>query len=765
MIFFDTETCGLHGPIVLLQWAEDNGPVNLWSPWKETVLDTLHLLEKLANSDIVGFNLAFDWFHVCQMYTTLLLLDPNEVLEDQLKEYIEAEPLARDGPCLKPKSACDLMLHARKGPYQSTMDRSDICIRRVPAQLANVLARELEKRIKLKDIYFARRKKDHKSGPRWQIVDIKDNPDFKNIVLKFKASSALKALAADALNLPVDDILLFSDIEIDHRFRPFELGYAPFAKAAQSEIRRAKIQKDAKVLAKKKKGAWPNVIKQHISHWSYYEPARVYAAKDVVYTRALYWHFGSPATGDDDSELACMVGAVRWKGYKINLDKIKKLRELSIERKKRVPTAPNKAKAYIQACMNDVEKLGMGDSTEKVVLQEISRMVVECPSCKGKNCDYCNNTGCIKHEAAVRASEVLEARMADKERELYDKLLLAGRFHASFVVIGTLSSRMSGADGLNAQGIKKTKLVRSAFPLADTNDVLVGGDFVSFEVVLAVANNKDKGLQKDLLSGKSIHGIFGTMLYPKMSYDQIMASKGTADDKYTLSKSGVFVKIYGGEAYTLHTKLGISVEDAEEASRRFEAKYPGVRTARLRIFDKFCSMRQPNGIGSRVEWHEPADYSESMLGFRRYFTLENSICKTLFQIANRPPVDWYKIKMKVVRKDREQTVTGALQSALYAAAFSVQASNMRAAANHEIQSTGATITKAIQRKIWDLQPSGVSAWRVQPMNIHDEIMCPTKSELVPLVEKVVKTSVENFKLQIPLIEIDWNSNLKSWADK
>ena len=56
-------------------------------------------------------------------------------------------------------------------------------------------------------------------------------------------------------------------------------------------------------------------------------------------------------------------------------------------------------------------------------------------------------------------------KIAAKEVELYKKLLLAGKFHASFVVIGTLSSRMAGADGLNPQGIKHAKDVRKMFPL------------------------------------------------------------------------------------------------------------------------------------------------------------------------------------------------------------------------------------------------------------------------------------------------------------
>ena len=69
------------------------------------------------------------------------------------------------------------------------------------------------------------------------------------------------------------------------------------------------------------------------------------------------------------------------------------------------------------------------------------------------------------HPAAYRAKELLDIKVANKERELYDKLILAGRFHADFIVVGTKSSRMSGASGLNAQGIKATKKVRRCFPL------------------------------------------------------------------------------------------------------------------------------------------------------------------------------------------------------------------------------------------------------------------------------------------------------------
>ena len=139
------------------------------------------------------------------------------------------------------------------------------------------------------------------------------------------------------------------------------------------------------------------------------------------------------------------------------------------------------------------------ETTKKAKLEAVSKWHLgedeECSKCLGEDpdCRRCGGTGilssagditdrCGNHPAAVRAREILDIKTAVKEIELYSKLLLAGKFHASFNVVGTLSSRMSGGDGLNAQGIKKTKEVRRMFPLAWEGTVLNLGDLTSCEV-------------------------------------------------------------------------------------------------------------------------------------------------------------------------------------------------------------------------------------------------------------------------------------------
>jgi hypothetical protein len=785
--YIDVESCGFHGMPVTIQYAFDDGPIEIHEFWTSPIQDSIDLLDKLAQCEVIGYNLAFDWFMINKMYTILLLARDTfgewEYLDEHIDQVALLEERARDGPCFKPKAAFDIMLHARKTEFQMTMERSDIRIRRVPTKLAYSLAKELEKRIFFESILFARAK--DKLAPRFKVHPItKQNgqieTEFKDIVLKFKASSALKNLAIHVLQIPLEEVIFFSDVEVEKAFYPEEYGYAPYALAVGRPGRWKK--------------AWPEVIEKHISHWRHNDSAREYARKDVEYTRRLYHYFNDPTPGDDDSELACMVGCVRWRGYAIDLPGIEALKAEAIKKLGKYPTAPRKVKKFIDEALSPEERLSNesmnGNKTGKIILQKIAEW--DNIPCQFGPCDLCNNTGKLSHPACERAKGVLETRFAKKEIELYDKLILAGRFHANFNVIGALSGRMSGTGGLNAQGIKKTDEVRSKFPLAFGGLKLVGGDFSGFEVVLADATYNDPLLRRDLLTcskcrnveviyneGKKkcpkcggsktmkIHALFGVHVYPHMTYDDIVATDGSpggVDDKYTKCKSAVFAMLYGGEGYTLQTRLGVEREIADAAYQRFAEQYKGVGKARNKVIDSFCSMRQTGGIGSRIIWNDPAEYVESLFGFRRYFNLENRIVKALFELAEKPPKAWKELKIKVVRRDREQTAVGALQSALFAAAFQVQAGNCRAAANHQIQSSGAEITKRMQRRIWDLQPHGCHEWLTQPLNAHDQVLTPSKPELIPKIAAVVHEVVESFRARIPLIEIDW-SEQNSWGKK
>src|SRR5690606_31323842 len=125
--------------------------------------------------------------------------------------------------------------------------------------LADKLRDELEKRVEVDGIYFARRKDKH--APKWKLADCNTmdgryDPNFKDVYLGFSPSGALKVLA-EHIGL-VGNATKFKDIELDKALRPEEYGYAPYANAIGH--------------AGDWQGAWPAVIKYHIEHWHYNEP-------------------------------------------------------------------------------------------------------------------------------------------------------------------------------------------------------------------------------------------------------------------------------------------------------------------------------------------------------------------------------------------------------------------------------------------------------------------------------------------------------------
>jgi hypothetical protein len=543
--------------------------------------------------------------------------------------------------------------------------------------------------------------------------------------------------------------------------------------------------------------------------------ARRYAEDDVKYTRGLERFFRALHNGHDkasarlygryemdldcpnrdyigdvDSLLACMVGAVRWRGFAVDLDQVKRLKA---KNERIIQSAPGNFNSYrvvatyLKEVLKPEEQVVMqvnGKFTTKTtVLEEICKWCEEdvCPKCEGMGCEDCSDSGLIKdpskpHPAAERANEVLAYRRAGKRIDVCQKLLKAGRFHVSMKVIGTLSSRMAGGNDeqsdsgkLNPQGIQHEHEVRDCFPLCDEGYELEGGDFSSFEVVLMDAAYKDPDLHELLLEGKKIHAIFGTFLFSGYDYDEIKATDGLPGEKdlYTRSKKGVFALAYGGDEGTLHNRVGISIEQAADACARWNNRFKTFAEERQKIFDDFCSMRQPGGIGTQVVWHDPKDYVESLLGFRRWFTLENMIVKELYSMANKLPASLKGHNFKVKRRDREQVASGAVQTALYAAAFNTQAANMRAAGNHIIQSTGAELTKILQARLWGFQPFGIGDFVIIPFNIHDEIMAPTleKAGLSGKILEEVNSFVQEYKKQVPLLAIDWKDHIPSWADK
>ena len=275
-----------------------------------------------------------------------------------------------------------------------------------------------------------------------------------------------------------------------------------------------------------------------------------------------------------------------------------------------------------------------------------------------------------------------------------------------------------------------------------------------------------------------IHAIIGTMAYVGRSYWEVRATDGKdmeelrilfpkwpvehLVDLYTRAKSAFFALLYFGNEDTLANRLGIPKEDGLRVFELIMARYPVMAEKRHEFYESFCPVRQPDG--GQVFWVEPDDYGESMNGFKRFVTLENKCIKALYDLAEDVPSEWKDIKVKVMRRDRVQTIWGAVRSALYGAAHGLQGANQRAMGNHKIQSTGAIETKELQCRIWKFQPCGIHQWVVRPMNVHDELPTAIHPDYEERVAKVQADFIQERRSLIPLLAMKWKA-LGTWGGK
>lgn len=767
--WFDTESCGFYGPTILIQYrkqvcGEEPGPVTLVNVFQTPAGEVLELVEQMMEGYLIGFNLTHDIFHLARTYNVLKTAidkcghDPAKSLT--VSGYFEAEG-ALDWEhqyALHPRRALDLMLFGREGYFQSTMNQKPIVIRRFPRDLAPFMVEHLEKNIKFPSIMFSKR--DGK--PQWRIqllhkdtpnivtpeelsknredpagYPLQIDPHFVHIRLDFHPAAGLKDIAEHMLGMEVSHYELSSGA-----VKPEEFGFAPTL------------------------GNYRDVIDGHLRMWETDQNQLRYARMDVEYTEAIYKLFKEEHNlrdGYDDStdgehfdpvnhDLACHVGNVHWSGMSVNVElakaygkrRIKLLSHFQSKYDGLNVNAPKQVLRLLHSKMTPVERL-VTTKSDKATLTTLSKM---------------------GQPYSKVARHILKARRWRIELDLCLKLVKAKRFHATMKVVGTKSNRMAGGsmnagDGtkINPQGIAKGT-IRKLFTFFDAyNNELVGsGDFDGFEVAIMEAVYADPLLREDLLSGKKIHALWGEALYG-LSYDEMLNNKVL----YNKAKTSLFADLYGAFEDKLATVTGLTAEEVVAAKKNFSEKYSKIGEGREKIKNDFSAIKEVPGTRA-YKWEDPKPYVESLLGFKRFFTVEWEVVHALYELTQHLPPEIKNCKLKVRRSSRVQTQGGAAMSAIYSAAFSLQNAIVRAAGNHIIQSVGGQVTKRLQHRLLQLQPKGVQPWSIKLMNVHDEIDSACRIELQQEAAQIVHDFLEEYRSMIPLIAMKWETNKRSWAE-
>ena len=777
----DTESVQFIGPTALIQYqligssGTDLTEIILHDVMATPANETCDIIDTMMESELVGFNLAHDMFHLSRTYNLCKRLPHGYAPEEDLMHWhdLMQEEESRKY-CLLPRKAVDLMIIGQRSEFQALIKQKPIRLRKVPRALADSLVTELSERIVLNPMYFA----GFKDGERWRIKElygpgtpkagqelgnlseesresVEVDPDFVNLELPFQPKKTLKSIMKHILKYDVVEFDSYADKTTEYFWNP-------------------------------NSDNWMEVYDSWMRMWRDDPSQRKYARDDIVYTRALYEHFYSNTSeaGDDTEDfgsvLACMAGNLFWKGYSINPEvtrreysKAQKIVEVS---KKLVNfNSPPKTLEYILAGTNNPIIKNTILSTDKETLERLYKADLKRSK---KTPDILS--------VSERAKFVLDGRHADKRATLLRRLLIAGKLYCQFKISGTATNRKAGGsmegkgESINPQGIPSEDDFREMFtfmpPLLDSEKAeglpgwaMSGGDAESFEVSIAAAVFNDPGLTEELLSKRKFHAIFGSFIYKK-SYDEILATDSLEGllNLYKRAKAGVFAWFYGGLAHTISEATGVEIEQVEAGLAEMEKKYPGIGQARLRIWSKFEALRQKVQFGA-VEWHEPDKKITTFLGFERSFEVEVECCRTIFQLANKLP-DYMKEmgkKIKVMRNEEkgEQTGFGATMSSLFAAAFQITAQIMRIASNFVIQSPGGEMIKKLEYEIINkFQPRGIHSYYVIPFNQHDEEVVAHRCGLEDSLEELIYDFVERYKKHVPLFSIKWRKNKRNWKE-
>ncbi|HEY3344455.1 MAG TPA: DNA polymerase I [Anaerolineaceae bacterium] len=206
-----------------------------------------------------------------------------------------------------------------------------------------------------------------------------------------------------------------------------------------------------------------------------------------------------------------------------------------------------------------------------------------------------------QHEVVDR---ILEYRELSKLKSTYLDALpeqvnpLTGRIHTSYNQTGSVTGRLASSEP-NLQNIPtRTDLgrrVREGF-VADTGKVLLSVDYSQIELRLVAAMSADAAMLAAFHAGQDIHtataaAIFGVPL------------EAVTKEQRRNAKSINFGLIYGISSFGLSRYAGITLAEAENFSRAYFAKFPGVKG----YLDGMRKTAASQG------------YVETLFGRRRYF--------------------------------------------------------------------------------------------------------------------------------------------------
>jgi DNA polymerase-1 len=265
-----------------------------------------------------------------------------------------------------------------------------------------------------------------------------------------------------------------------------------------------------------------------------------------------------------------------------------------------------------------------------------------------------------------------------------------GRIHTSFDQTGAETGRIS-SNNPNLQNIpvrsELGRRIRKAF-IAPPGHYLLAADYSQVELRILAHISGDERMLEAFAQGLDIHAATASLVYG-------VPIEEVTSQQRSVAKMMNFATSYGGSAYGLATRAGLSMEEARHFMETYFATYPGVK----RYLEETIALAREQG------------YVETLLGRRRYFPVLKSTARVSQQ---------------------------------------ARAAAERAAINFPIQGSAADILKIALREVHrKLRKQDFAARMI--LQVHDELVLETPIAEMPEVTRlVVETMEAAYPLKAPL---------------
>jgi hypothetical protein len=753
-IWLDTETVGLCGPVKLIQFAIDEGPVQmitLLKGWEADVevraqLHKLYDLIDKPDTVLTCFNSAFDLFVLYKLKHRLYG-----------HEYDSPERPVMPFKCKVLDLQIPAMLKSPLAPFAFSRSggKSVALLRRIPVVAQEIVANRVAEILKpLLPQSFELGVGIHK---------VAKQPNLVTLSFNVKGRLSLKGLMAEygLPTLKLAECWPLPEKSSESPWLPYPIPNVHDPIEAQCD----------EVLRGPKDSAFYR-----------------YSELDIIYLKVLYEKLNHP---EPDYNSACVANIAYLRYYGFDLD-FKALEE---------------AKYYYGRKVAEIEQalqgINLRSSTDRLALlqphfpiiastaKKVLKVLAEEDSEGGRLCKMIMDYGPAR-QRLLQIEKVMECR--------------TGKAHPSLRVMGTATNRNAGEGGFNWQGVSSCDEVLG-YELID-NDLgdipeqildeefeqaseeieqvqeqrkeKVGlrhailtpcvGDWASFEVRIAAKVYNDENLQRDLQAGMDMHTMALVTSHPKALAEKLTYEE--ADRIYNDKehprhteivkwrkgmKAVVFGIFYFASMMKVAEVLNIPDHEAQVVLDRFYNRWPGIQRYRTEIERRFITADTEHWSKGSVARMDTLQ--ADLTGFERRWEFEKSVAVALWGLGQTN-----KIKTGLVgtvtrtAAKGPQTIDNAIVSACLGSAIAIQAAVSRQAGNMPVQATGSSINKMLQAKLWD-------ELRVPTLSIHDELFPPHHPNYVCTdYAKCIDSYVESVQELVPMLAFDYSVCTK-WSDK